>query len=176
MMENNVNSPIFRWIKANENAEDFQSKLHRLLGFACAEWIRRETSFPVEPDFALSKVICASIEDAPLAKWLDAPEKYIEEIVDFCEKAKTFPLPEVLMGEIPEILDLRGVKCPLCAARARLVMSGYPSEKMLHIYIDEGSPIENVPAALIADGRKVVFREKKENYWKLSVVKPVCKV
>lgn len=172
-MENNAESPIFRWMKANEGTPDFASRVARLLGFACAEWIRRETFVPVNSEEALSRLLCASVEEAPLAKWLDAPEKFTDEIAAFCETSKSLPLPDCLKGEIPDVLDLRGVKCPLCAARSRLVMSGYPAEKTLYIYIDEGSPIENVPGALIADGQNVLFREKKGDYWVLSVVKPV---
>ena len=95
----------------------------------------------------------------------------MDEIADFCEKAKTLPLPAALQGEIHSVLDLRGVKCPLNAARSRIVMSGYPAGKTLKIWLDDGSPIENVPGSLVADGHKVLSREKKSNYWEISVVK-----
>jgi TusA-related sulfurtransferase len=51
-------------------------------------------------------------------------------------------------------------------------MAGYPRGKELEIWLDEGSPIENVPGSLVADGNKVVFREKKGDYWVIKVVKP----
>ena len=52
----------------------------------------------------------------------------------------------------------------------------YPAGRTLKIWLDEGSPIENVPGSLIADGHKVLSREKKGNYWEISVVKSDSKV
>ena len=78
----------------------------------------------------------------------------------------------MLEGEVPALLDLRGVACPRNAVRSRLVMAGYPCGKVLEIWLDSGSPIENVPGSLVADGHKVLNREKKADYWVLKVVKP----
>jgi TusA-related sulfurtransferase len=52
-------------------------------------------------------------------------------------------------------------------------MSGYPRGRVLKIDLDEGSPIENVPGALVADGCSIVSREKKDGFWEISVVKPL---
>jgi TusA-related sulfurtransferase len=111
-----------------------------------------------------------------VGEWSENPEKYMDEIADFCENAKILPLPAALQGEIPSVLDLRGVKCPLNAARSRIVMSGYPAGRTLKILLDEGSPIENVPGSLVADGHKVLSREKKGNFWEISVVKSDSRV
>ena len=77
--------------------------------------------------------------------------------------------------DVPDVLDLRGVVCPGNAARSRLVMSGYPRGRVLKIDLDEGSPIENVPGALVADGCSILSREKKDGFWEISVVKPLDK-
>ena len=187
----NLTSPIARWIEANREAPGFTESLRKLLMYACVEWIRRGTSALLTPEEALSKIVCCCLSEFPVGEWAENPEKYTDEIADFCEKAKILPLPAALQGEIPSLLDLRGVKCPLnspslldlrgvkCplnSVRSRIVMSGYPVGRTLKIWLDEGSPIENVPGSLIADGHKVLSREKKGNYWEISVVKSDSKV
>ena len=166
-----IESPIVRWIEANRETEGFAESLRKLLMYACVEWIRRGTSALLTPEEALSKIVCCALPQFPVSEWAETPEKYTDEIADFCEKAKTQPLPAALQGEIPSVLDLRGVKCPLNAARSRIVMSGYPAGRTLKILLDDGSPIENVPGSLVADGHKVLSREKKGDFWEISVVK-----
>ena len=158
----NITSPIARWIEANRETAGFSESLRKLLMYACVEWIRRGTSALLTPEEALSKVVCCALLEFPVGEWSENPEKYMDEIADFCEKVKILPLPAALQGEIPSVLDLRGVKCPLNAARSRIVMSGYPAGKPLKIMLDDGSPIENVPGSLVADGHKVLYREKKK--------------
>jgi TusA-related sulfurtransferase len=172
----NLTSPIARWIDANRETAGFTESLRKLLMYACVEWIRRGTSALLTPEEALSKIVCCGLSEFPVGEWAENPEKYTDEIADFCEKAKILPLPAALQGEIPSLLDLRGVKCPLNSVRSRIVMSGYPAGRTLKIWLDEGSPIENVPGSLIADGHKVLSREKKGNYWEISVVKSDSKV
>ena len=125
------------------------------------------------PEDALSRVMLADLPAYPVGRWLEHPERHCEEIAAFCEKAKSGePLPGVTV-DVPDVLDLRGVVCPGNAARSRLVMSGYPRGRVLKIDLDEGSPIENVPGALVADGCSIVSREKKDGFWEISVVKPL---
>lgn len=172
----NLTSPVVRWMEMNRGSEGFTESLRRLLMYACVEWIRRGTSALLTPEEALSKIVCCGLPEYPVGEWAEKPEDYMDEIADFCEKVKSMPLPESLQGEIPSLLDLRGVKCPLNSVRSRIVMSGYPAGRTLKIWLDEGSPIENVPGSLIADGHKVLSREKKGNYWEISVVKSDSKV
>ncbi|MCF0224630.1 MAG: sulfurtransferase TusA family protein [Fibrobacter sp.] len=86
------------------------------------------------------------------------------------------PLPKILEQKLPEILDLRGVACPRNAARSRLVLAGLPKGYRLTIYLDEGSPIENVPTSLVADGHIVEKRQKNGDFWVLTVVKGESRV
>ena len=165
-------SPIARWIDANSGKPNFGDALKELVSYACAEWFSRCTGEVVLPGVALSRVVLAKACDGPLDIWLADPVAHCPEIVSFCESLRTRPLPASLQAELPSLLDLRGVKCPLNASRSRLVMAGYPCDRELEIWLDEGSPIENVPGSLVADGNKVVFREKKADYWVLKVVKP----
>jgi TusA-related sulfurtransferase len=117
-------------------------------------------------------MVAARLPELPLGQWLEDPQANCGPIAAFCENAKSGPLPSGLSAEIPDVLDLRGVVCPGNAVRSRLVMAGYPLGKTLEILLDEGSPVENVPGALVADGCRIVSREKKQNYWSISVVKP----
>jgi TusA-related sulfurtransferase len=164
-------SPLEKWIEAQKDKPDFTEALKRLVSYACAEWFRRENLVPVSPEEALARLLATDLPAFPLGKWLDSPARFAPEIADFCEKTKVLPLPEALMGAFPQVLDLRGVKCPNNAARSRLVMSGLPDGFSLDIYLDEGSPIENVPGALVADGHIVKKRQKNGDFWVISVVK-----
>lgn len=164
-------TPVGRWIVANGKMPNFAENLQKLLAFACSEWIRRDSGVVLSPEMALAKVVAAHIEHFPMGEWLDAPASYASEIGDFCEKIKVLPLPENLKQDFPKELDLRGVVCPRNAARSRLVMAGLPEGFRLQILLDDGSPIENVPQALVADGHFVENRHRNGNYWVLTVVK-----
>lgn len=164
-------SPLERWIDAQKDNPSFEAALRKLVSYACAEWFRRENLVSVDPEEALARVLATDLPAFPLGKWLDSPARFAPQIADFCEKTKVLPLPEALKGEFPKVLDLRGVKCPNNAARSRLVMAGLPEGASIDIYLDEGSPIENVPGALVADGHIVQKRQKNEGFWLISVVK-----
>lgn len=165
------NSPVGRWLKANRGLENFDEATRSLVSYACAEWFRRASGMLLKPEEALSRILALNLPGCLEAKWLDSPKDFCPEIADFCEKMKTMPLPEALVREFPGELDLRGVRCPFNASRSRLVLSGLPSGSELQILLDDGSPIENVPAALVASGYRVGSREKKDGYWTIKVVK-----
>ncbi len=169
-------NPLHQWVKTNRGTDGFGAALLKLLSFACTEWIRRECSVTLTGSDGLSWFLTKAPSKFALANWLESPEDNAEAIVDFCEMSRTSPIPECLKMDFPKVLDLRGVECPGNAVRARLVMAGFPAGRPLEFYLDEGSPIENVPGALVADGMKVVSRVKKGNYWVLTVVKPENKV
>ena len=171
MLAENSKTPLEKWMEAQKGSSGFEDALRRLISFACSEWFRRETAQVISPEAALARVLAINLPEYPVGTWLDSPTRFAPEIAVFCEKTKVSPLPEALKGTFPEHLDLRGVVCPNNAMRSRLVMSGLPEGSELEIYLDDGSPIENVPGALVADGHIVKKRQKKENFWILSVVK-----
>ena len=104
----NLTSPIARWMYANRETAGFTDSLRKLLMYACVEWIRRGTSALLAPEEALSKVVCCSLPEFPVGEWSENPEKYMDEIADFCEKAKVLPLPPALQGEIPSVWTSEG--------------------------------------------------------------------
>ncbi|MBR4915569.1 MAG: sulfurtransferase TusA family protein [Fibrobacter sp.] len=165
-------SSVAKWMLAHRGEPGFGDALKSLLSYACAEWFRASLGAQLPPEVALSRIVLADLPDYPVGAWLEHPEDHCDEIARFCEAVKTgLPLTGVA-AEIPDELDLRGVVCPGNAVRSRLVMSGYPRGRVLKISLDEGSPVENVPGALVADGCSIVSREKKDGFWEICVVKP----
>ena len=169
-------NPLEKWIEAQKGNPGFETALRRLISYACSEWFRRENLVSIAPEEALARILATDLSDFPLGKWLDSPARFAPEMADFCEKTKVLPLPTALKGDFPKLLDLRGVICPNNAMRSRLVMNGLPEGAELEIYLDEGSPIENVPGALVADGHIVKKRQKKDSFWAISVVKRSSRV
>ena len=165
-------NPLLVWVEKKKKKEGFGKSLVQLLGYACTDWIRRECSVSLTGTDGLSWFLAKAPSEIPMGEWVQSPEAHAESIVEFCEKSKTAPIPVALKMDFPKVLDLRGVVCPGNSVRARLVMAGFPAGRPLEIYLDEGSPIENVPGSLVADGIKVLSRKKTGNYWVLSVVKP----
>ena len=176
MLAEKEKKTLEKWIDAQKGNPGFEIALRRLISFACSEWFRRENLVSIAPEEALARILATDLPDFPLGKWLDSPARFAPEIADFCEKTKIIPMPEALRGGFPTLLDLRGVICPNNAMRSRLVMAGLPEGAELEIYLDEGSPIENVPGALVADGHIVKKRQKKDGFWAISVVKRPSRV
>ena len=163
---------LWRWMDAKRGEPGFEDALRRLVSFACAEWFRRTLGTVVSPEEALSRVVAARLPDYPVGDWLEHPGDHCGEIAGFCENAKAGPLPAGLSADFPDVLDLRGVVCPGNAVRSRLVMAGYPRGRVLEIRLGDGSAVANVPGALVADGCRIVSREKKQGFWAVFVVKP----
>ena len=105
----NLTSPVVRWMEASHGTEGFTDSLRKLLMYACVEWIRRGTSALLTPEEALSKIVCCALPEFPVGEWSGNPEKYMDEIADFCENAKILPLPAALQGELA-----RGQVSPEC--------------------------------------------------------------
>lgn len=67
--------------------------------------------------------------------------------------------------------DLRGVPCPLNSIKARVEIGKMPPGETLTLWLDEGSPIENVPSSIIAEGHQILEREKRRDFWQLKLQK-----
>lgn len=169
--ETDNTTTLSRWMDAHRGEPGFEDALRRLVSYACVECFRRAVGVVLAPEEALARMVAARLPGCPLGEWLEDPQANCAAIAAFCDRAKSGPLPEGLSADFPDVLDLRGVVCPGNAVRSRLVMAGYPLGKVLEIWLDEGSPVENVPGALVADGCSIVSREKKQNYWAIFVVK-----
>jgi len=67
--------------------------------------------------------------------------------------------------------DLRGVSCPLNFVRTKIELSSLRSGDILEILLDDGEPIENVPASVANEGHRVLKQEKHEDYWLVTIQK-----
>ncbi|MEJ6949804.1 sulfurtransferase TusA family protein [Natronospora cellulosivora (SeqCode)] len=68
--------------------------------------------------------------------------------------------------------DLRGVMCPMNFVKAKLFIEPMEVGTVVDFYLDDGAPIENVPGSLIAEGHKILVKEKTaEGYYHLKVEK-----
>ncbi|MDG5815174.1 sulfurtransferase TusA family protein [Chitinispirillales bacterium ANBcel5] len=67
--------------------------------------------------------------------------------------------------------DFRGVACPMNFVKTKLALSALKSGQILSVLLDEGSPIENVPRSVSAEGHEIVDQQKLDNYWKVVIKK-----
>jgi sulfite reductase (ferredoxin) len=67
--------------------------------------------------------------------------------------------------------DFRGVKCPLNFVKAKLVLEALAPGALLEILLDDGEPIENVPASLESEGNTIIKKQAFGNYWSITVKK-----
>jgi len=69
-----------------------------------------------------------------------------------------------------EILDLKGVPCPQNSARTLLKLAGMEEGNILEIIIDNGEPVENVPASLEDENYKIIkMIQSKDGFWHLYI-------
>jgi len=69
-----------------------------------------------------------------------------------------------------EIMDLRGVPCPVNAARAIMQLALMSEGEVLEILIDDGEPIENVPASVESANYQILLQEQQSGgYWLLRI-------
>lgn len=67
--------------------------------------------------------------------------------------------------------DYRGVACPMNFVKIKNDLAGMNSGETLEVLLDNGPPIENVPASVEEQGNQVVERKKIENYWSVLIRK-----
>ncbi len=72
----------------------------------------------------------------------------------------------------PEVLDLRGVGCPVNFIRARLYLETMPPDSILHLLLDDGEPATNVPVSLRQEGYEVSPPAREsDSHWRTQVRK-----
>ena len=72
--------------------------------------------------------------------------------------------------KVNDTLNLKGVPCPQNSAKALFKLAGMYEGEILEIIIDDGEPIENVPASLEDEGFDIIKREKaSDGLWHLFV-------
>lgn len=68
-----------------------------------------------------------------------------------------------------EQLDLRGVKCPLNWARARVHLEQLPQGAEVELLLDDPKGAEDIPRAAEAVGYAVLRVEQREAIWSLVI-------
>lgn len=83
------------------------------------------------------------------------------------EKKKEEPKPV----EAGNMLDLKGVKCPINYVKAKLFIENMEEGELVTILVDDGEPIRNVPNSLLNDGHQILEKERVNGHYRLVVKK-----
>ena len=59
--------------------------------------------------------------------------------------------------------DLRGVGCPMNLVKTKVAFSKMLAGQILHVILDNGPPINNVPRSVIREGHEILSREQLED-------------
>ncbi len=70
-----------------------------------------------------------------------------------------------------EILDLRGVVCPINFVEVKLKLEELETGEQLEVWLDGGEPVENVPRSVKEEQHKVLALKKERDYWRLLIEK-----
>ncbi|MGD0072718.1 MAG: sulfurtransferase TusA family protein [Candidatus Binataceae bacterium] len=68
-------------------------------------------------------------------------------------------------------LDLRGVKCPISWARAKVVLEQMASGDTIELLIDDPRGARDIPRAAEAEGCAVIDHCAAEGLWRLRIEK-----
>lgn len=77
------------------------------------------------------------------------------------------------MSEIrpDQILDLKGVPCPLNFVKTKLKLEEMTVGETLEVILDDGDPIKNVSASVKEERHQILKVENIGDYWKLLIKK-----
>lgn len=86
-------------------------------------------------------------------------------------KGEEKPISSQTIGD--HLMDLRGVACPMNYMKAKLQIEEMELGQTILLYLDEGEPINNVPASLKDDGQDILRVEKMGDFYGLLLRKAV---
>ena len=181
-----MTSPLQEWLQNKRSNPDLGANLAHLLGCLWKNYWNRYWN-PANPapqaTQALQNILEWTQTHAPFpetwAFWvkcaLEAPDRLVSDadaIIAFCELP-----PEKIQEWAPQppppppvvLLDFRHIPCPENSMRCRLALSRMAPQQKVRLWIDSGSPIENVPSSLIADGHRILQRTYQGTFWELLV-------
>ncbi len=71
-----------------------------------------------------------------------------------------------------ELLDLRGVACPMNFVKTRLKLDKMSTGERLEVLLDDGEPIESVTSSVRSEGHLIESSAREvDNYHRLIIVK-----
>jgi tRNA 2-thiouridine synthesizing protein A len=71
----------------------------------------------------------------------------------------------------PQRLDLRGIKCPLNWAHAKVRLERMARGNVLELMLDDPRGVRDIPRAAEAEGYAVVSITAVDNVWHISIEK-----
>ncbi len=71
----------------------------------------------------------------------------------------------------PQVIDLRGVACPLNFVKAKLALEKIALGQVLEVLLDGGEPVRNVPASFVEQGQEVLDVSQRGEYFCVKVRK-----
>lgn len=74
-------------------------------------------------------------------------------------------------GTQTSTLDLRGVKCPVSWARAKVVLEQMASGDVLELLVDDPRGARDIPRAAEAEGYAVIDHSAADGLWRLRIEK-----
>lgn len=76
-----------------------------------------------------------------------------------------------MAGGKREELDLRGVKCPLNWAKAKVRLEDLGHGDILELILDDRKGGQDIPRAAEAEGYVILGIEEGENLWRITIEK-----
>jgi TusA-related sulfurtransferase len=70
---------------------------------------------------------------------------------------------------VSEILDLRGVRCPLNWAKAKVQLETLPRGAELELILDDPKGVRDIPQAAEAEGYAVIEVQRRPDDWRLII-------
>ena len=70
---------------------------------------------------------------------------------------------------VSEILDLRGVRCPLNWAKAKVELETLPRGAELELILDDPKGARDIPQAAEAEGYAVIEVQSRPGHWRLII-------
>lgn len=67
--------------------------------------------------------------------------------------------------------DFRGVPCPMNFVKTKMALAKISANEALEVLLSDGSPIENVPNSVKAEGHTIESITKERDYWRVRIIK-----
>ncbi len=68
-------------------------------------------------------------------------------------------------------LDLRGIRCPLSWARAKVRLEQLPREATIELILDDAKGAQDIPRAAEAEGYAVMDVDRRQSHWRIVIQK-----
>ncbi len=73
--------------------------------------------------------------------------------------------------QIAKVVDLRGIRCPLNWARAKVVLEGVARGTIVAFQVDDARAVSDMPRAAEAEGYQLVEVQHDSGAWLITIEK-----